>query len=324
MEYIHLVPLIFRAFWATNKLIPYCYVVTIKLLLTIFKFHGEKQCYAETFPLVGKMPTSCCVIGCSNWHSRNSGLHFYRFPKDPDRRRMWLAFVCRQNQDGTPWEPGDGDRVCSLHFLSGSKSDIPTDPDYVPSLHTGREKTTTTTSDISSSAVARFQRVQRRSMAAQTALAEAEAVKKRHKRLLSAVMYMYDHGSLARHDSERQEELIVKPPGHSELLCTSEHDYIISAEIGVFRRSCMLALIITVIIFLVECQTEEYVNEKEVDELRAKVTSLEGKMLSVAEFSVHVIENNDNRTRFYTGLPTFGVFTSLVNYLRPKASTMVP
>lgn len=269
------------------------------------------------------MPTSCCVIGCSNRHSRNSGLHFYRFPKDPDRRRMWLAFVCRQNQDGTPWEPGDGDRVCSLHFLSGSKSDIPTDPDYVPSLHTGREKTTTTTtSDISSSAVARFQRVQRCSMAAQTALAEAEAVKKRHKRLLSAVMY--DHGSLARHDSERQEELIVKPPGHSELLCTSEHDYIISAEIGVFRRSCMLALIITVIIFLVECQTEEYVNEKEVDELRAKVTSLEGKMLSVAEFSVHVIENNDNRTRFYTGLPTFGVFTSLVNYLRPKASTMVP
>ena len=159
---------------------------------------------------------------------------------------MWLAFVCRQNQDGTPWEPGDGDRVCSMHFLSGSKSDVSTDPDYTPSV-----KTSSRHVDVSSasSAVARFQRLQRRSMAAETALAEAEAMEKQRKRLLSAVMH--DHGSLTRHDSERQEELIVKSPGLSELMCTCRHDYIISAEIGVFRIVMLtLSLITTVIILL--------------------------------------------------------------------------
>ena len=61
--------------------------------------------------------------------------------------------------------------------------------------------------------------------------------------------------------------------------------------------------------------------------MRAKVASLEKQLLltsPVAKFSVHVIENNDHRTRFHTGLPTFGVFTSLVKYLRPKAAVMVP
>ena len=160
---------------------------------------------------------------------------------------MWLAFVCRQNQDGTPWEPGDGDRVCSMHFLSGSKSDVSTDPDYIPSVKTSSNKSRVDVSS-DSSAVARFQRLQRRSMAAETALAEAEAMEKQRKRLLSAVMH--DHGSLTRHDSERQEELIVKSPGLSELMCTCRHDYIISAEIGVFRIVMLTLSLLTIVIIL--------------------------------------------------------------------------
>ncbi len=82
------------------------------------------------------MPTTCCVVNCHARHSRGAITRFYRFPKDPDRRRQWLAFVCRRNHDGSSWEPGDGDRVCSHHFIAGKKSNLPAAPDYVPSLHT--------------------------------------------------------------------------------------------------------------------------------------------------------------------------------------------
>ena len=189
----------------------------------------------ECLLLVGKMPTSCCVVGCSNRHSTSSNLNFYRFLKDNDRRRMWFAFVCRQNHDGTPWEPDDGDRLCSQHFLSGSKSDLPTDPDYVPSVNPGKENA----HSGSGSSVARFQRAQRHSRAAFTEMVEAEATDQHHKLLLSAVIH--DHGTLAKTGSEcclDREGLIVKPPSHSELMEVGERDKIISVDIGMFHNLC--------------------------------------------------------------------------------------
>ena len=68
------------------------------------------------------MPTTCCVVNCSKHHSRGLGIRFYWFPTDSDHRRQWLTFVSRINPDGSPWEPKDGDRVCSCHFISGKKS----------------------------------------------------------------------------------------------------------------------------------------------------------------------------------------------------------
>ena len=46
----------------------------------------------------------------------------------------WLAFINRRNEDGSAWEPGEGDRLCSDHFIYCKKLDIPTSPDYVPSI----------------------------------------------------------------------------------------------------------------------------------------------------------------------------------------------
>ena len=81
------------------------------------------------------MPTTCAVVGCHNRQSKQCGPSFYRFPKDKDRRRLWIAFVARRNPDGSPWQPGSGDRVCSDHFISKRKSDLPSSPDFVPSVH---------------------------------------------------------------------------------------------------------------------------------------------------------------------------------------------
>ena len=82
------------------------------------------------------MPTICVVVGCHNRHSKQCGLQFYRFPTDKDCRQLWIAFVSRRNPDGSAWQPGSGDRVCSDHFVSRKKSDLPGLPDFVPSIQT--------------------------------------------------------------------------------------------------------------------------------------------------------------------------------------------
>ena len=47
---------------------------------------------------------------------------------------MVLAFISRRNENGLPWEPETGDQVCSDHFVSKKKSDLPTDPNCTPSV----------------------------------------------------------------------------------------------------------------------------------------------------------------------------------------------
>ena len=103
-----------------------------------------------------KMPTRCCVVKCHNRHTKVSNRSFYGFPKDPNRQRQWLAFYS--------WEPGDGDCVCSDHFLSGRKSESPGSPDYVPSVypHQGLKAGT----DGIVPKVSRFERTQQRARGA--------------------------------------------------------------------------------------------------------------------------------------------------------------
>uniref|UniRef100_A0A1A8PLH0 Si:dkey-56d12.4 n=3 Tax=Nothobranchius TaxID=28779 RepID=A0A1A8PLH0_9TELE len=78
---------------------------------------------------------ACCVAtGCSN-RSNRKDLSFYRFPKDLERRTLWISAVNRGQ-----WEPTEYSRLCSQHFISGEKSNDPQSPDYVPSLF-GSDKT---------------------------------------------------------------------------------------------------------------------------------------------------------------------------------------
>ena len=53
----------------------------------------------------------------------------YRFPKDCERKRRWIAAVNRK-----AWKLGAFSWLCSDHFVNGEKSNDPTSPTYVPSL----------------------------------------------------------------------------------------------------------------------------------------------------------------------------------------------
>ena len=75
------------------------------------------------------MPKNCCAVGCSNVFRKGSGIQFYRFPVDLERRSKWIAAVNRQN-----WNPTEYTWICSKHFVSGVKSNNPLATNYMPSL----------------------------------------------------------------------------------------------------------------------------------------------------------------------------------------------
>ena len=66
---------------------------------------------------------------------------------------------------------------------------------------------------------------------------------------------------------------------------------------------------------ITECQTE--MNWLAVE---TTISMLEKRLKDRPEISVEtVLKGNDKITRFYTGMPTYGTFLALVEYLEPKA-----
>ncbi|XP_033635558.1 uncharacterized protein LOC117296645 [Asterias rubens] len=77
------------------------------------------------------MPSSCCVVGCTNRaHRGESPLGFFRVPRKPPRRGLWLSKINRKPD----WNPKVGTRICGAHFVSGRPSPWEDNPDYVPTI----------------------------------------------------------------------------------------------------------------------------------------------------------------------------------------------
>lgn len=155
------------------------------------------------------MPTTCAVVGCYNRHSKESTYSFYRFPTDPDRRRKRVSFVSRQNADGTPWQPGEGDRVCSEHFISKKKADLPNNPGYVPSVYphkTAKKKCSglnlggNSNSNINGGSLACFEQAQRHAAVCEKERIEKEREEERVYSFVQRALYAFkhDHGGYCK------------------------------------------------------------------------------------------------------------------------------
>ena len=75
------------------------------------------------------MPKYCCAPNCTNAFIKGSGIKFYHFPTDPERKQQWITAVNRKN-----WHPTEYTWICSEHFVLGKKSNNQFAPNYVPTI----------------------------------------------------------------------------------------------------------------------------------------------------------------------------------------------
>ena len=104
----------------------------------------------------------CALFKCYNRHSKHSKRSFYHFPTDVNRHQKRIAFVLHRNDDGSPWQPRDGDCICSDHFVSKEKSDVPSDPNYVPLVYPEEKEDSDDNLSKGASSMTRFERAQHR------------------------------------------------------------------------------------------------------------------------------------------------------------------
>lgn len=74
----------------------------------------------------------CSVVGCNNRRSDlPKGFAFHQFPKGPlSRRNAWIRATGRTLTGKNKFVVTDNTKICGSHFLSGRKSQDPTNIDY--------------------------------------------------------------------------------------------------------------------------------------------------------------------------------------------------
>ena len=75
------------------------------------------------------MSVSCCTVDCTNCFTKGSGVVFFVFPVDPERKKKWINAISRNK-----WEPKSHDRLCGEHFVTGRPSKETTNVDCVPAI----------------------------------------------------------------------------------------------------------------------------------------------------------------------------------------------
>ncbi|KAK5613231.1 hypothetical protein CRENBAI_025891 [Crenichthys baileyi] len=220
---------------------------------------------------------ACCVaVGCSNRSDRKD-LSFYRFPKDPERRTLWVEAVSRLN-----WSPTEYSRICSKHFISGQKSNNPLSPDYVPSLfaHTPaaerRGKKREAENCEESTNMTRAEPYQTKILTAATALLDLSVTG-----AARAMVDDHDHGD----DIDLYEEEVGQADPHEEEVGQADLQEV--EETGVGAQTNMTGLDIDAL----SSTVQTLLSQKE----------LLTDQLKIMDLSEESFKDNDEKTKVYTG-----------------------
>ena len=224
------------------------------------------------------MGKSCCAIGCTNRFSKGGGISFYRFPTEPERRERWIAAVNRKD-----WAPTNYTWICSQHFVSGSKSDDPLSPNYVPSIFSFVK------SPVKRKAADDMKRYERRKSAV------------KQKRLLAV-----DQGTPQTLTPDLQH--LDHPGSHSD---NEEHcDTTPSLDLALTESDEPEHPL----------QKENQGLKKDVERLcgELELLKMENQLLrkSHVSFSQTSFENNDKKGRFFTGLPSYDILMAIFSRVK--------
>ena len=99
---------------------------------------SEEQAIATISPPVKKIKGGrvCCAVDCHERQGQDPSISFFKVKskRNPSRSEAWIRAIKRDNEDGTPWQPTEYSVLCGRHFISGKPSDIPSSPDYAPTI----------------------------------------------------------------------------------------------------------------------------------------------------------------------------------------------
>ncbi|XP_068680166.1 uncharacterized protein [Montipora foliosa] len=236
----------------------------------------------------------CAVKNCGHNSARDKGkFKFFRFPAiiknkgvetrklSEARRRRWFANIYRKKFDD---KSAENSRVCSNHFISGRNADIldTTNPDWAPCINLGHENIKNV-----SLAVARNDRCQKRNekkrkyteMAAANSTEDSSASASASDTNLADVND-YDHDDNNKYC--QTEELLT-----AEGYCQTELD-------------------------MPQLDREKKYMQYICDEL----SNTKAQLLSV-QLTEEGFRDNDDKTKFYTGIPKFCLLMHVFNLIAP-------
>lgn len=298
----------------------------------------------------------CCVVHCSNRRSTlPKGYAFHQIPAAPiSRRNAWIRATGRKlGKKRGELTITQNTKVCGLHFVSGRKSNDPTNVDYIPTQHLPLQHSTPTLKRRTINS----ERAENYSMALSKATSNKRKTIQRSGNLLFPLdLNDIQHEIVVSDDSESEStgnsdmplysgstpdhtyhKFWVTPTnliGDNASSCTDNSSQTVcdtkNTSVQTDTTSVYSSISTGVQVDTFEGHTTNLTNiqlkqhQKLISELNSKVKVLakETACLNRRLFCVENLMTCDEKAQFYTGLPNIATFKALFSYFEPKASEM--